>query len=156
MPSSTQNRIINKKRKTGDGNPERASASFSNNTKHTQSVHEDFGYSQNINNYESVNGQCAPNDLKQLENKNRSRQNQQDSNSNHTASSSIIKHAKSLYQFIVPVAQLNLNVNSNASNAPNQVDGGHSQQAMNEGQNNGIQQTINTFIQQPEQQQLQN
>ena len=50
----------------------------------------------------------------------RSRQQQPDSNSNQTASSSILKHAKSLYQFIVPVAQLNLNLNSNASN---QVDG---------------------------------
>lgn len=63
-----------------------------------------------------------------------------------------MKHAKSLYQFIVPVAQLNLNVNSNASNAPNQV-GGH-QQTMSEGQNNGIQQTINNFIQQPDQRHL--
>lgn len=33
-----------------------------------------------------------------------------------------MKHAKSLYQFIVPVAQLNLNISSNASN---QADGAH-------------------------------
>lgn len=63
-----------------------------------------------------------------------------------------MKHAKSLYQFIVPVAQLNLNVNSNDSNAMNQVNGGQNQQAMNQGQNNGIQQTINNFIHQADQQ----
>ena len=69
LPSSSQNKIINKKRKgqAADDGHEQDGETFVNNAKWTQSVQEEYLYNQN-NNYDTRNGQSAPHDLKQLDN----------------------------------------------------------------------------------------
>ena len=140
LPSSTQNKIIaNKKRKGGGHSGQEDDLLNQNNDGYLKldqqmhSAHDEYLFNQG--NFASASNRSQNlqqlNDMVDYGNTDqvnlppqnmRSRQTNQDNTSNNT-SSSIMKHAKSLYQFIVPVAQLNLNVNSNVTNNNNTGNG---------------------------------